>query len=103
MLLLLPRLAAAEVDGGMRWDDALYAACPAADAPTQLDGGWLLSDARVRRVDCALVSCDTQRRELIEAPPTFSAASMALAWSLFGVGLMLGAGGVGYLWWRLGR
>ena len=109
VLALLPHLALTDVDGGTPeapfvWADALYAACPAADAPVQLDGGtWLLSDARVRRVECALVSCDVRRRELATEAPVLSPTSQLFVWVGFGLGLLLGGGLVGWAWARWGR
>lgn len=102
LLLLLPRLALADVDGGFRWDDALYDACPSADAPTVLDGGAVvLSPERVRRLDCALVSCDVRRRELEETPPTVSTPAAVVA--ALGVGLLLGLAGGAYATYSLMR
>lgn len=104
VLLLLPRLVAAEVDGGasgFRWDDSLYANCPSADPPTWLDGGVRLSTARLARVECAMVSCDARRIELEQSSPVLSMPAQVYGWVLFGLGLLIGAGGVGYLWWRL--
>lgn len=107
--LLLPRLAAADVDGGTpdagsRWEDPLYAACPAAPPPERLDGGsLLLAPARVARVDCLMVTCDEDRRNrgkvIVEGAPPLS----PIAWAMTALALTIGLGLGGWGGWELAK
>lgn len=109
--VLLPRLALGDVDAGTSepifdWTSPTYADCPAAEPPTPLDGGsYLFSAARLKRVECGMASCDARRRELEPQPPIpeFTSRAWLMGWVMFGLGVLLGGGGVAYLWWRVMR
>ena len=93
--LLLAPIAAFASDGGVRFGADIYDACPAADAPQELDGGsWLLSPARASRNACLLATCESAREAAEPAPLLSKAAIIAL---LLSASVAL-AGGVYFGW-----
>lgn len=94
--LLLAALPASadDVDGGTAFADPIYASCPVADAPVEVDGGsFLLSPARAARDACLLASCETDR----EATPPVSANGMLVALALGLLGLLVGVAGAWFI------
>lgn len=103
LIAALPAMGAdlGAADAGLGWNDPLYATCPAAPQPEQLDGGsWLLSPARASRNACLAETCDDRRRTLepiAAAPPPFSSGSLWIDLALFALGIAAG----GFLGWGL--
>lgn len=88
-LVLLALLAG---DGGTRWDDPLYALCPAAPPSVVLpNGSRVLTPERVARLDCIMFTADERRRQLEAGAPFLSRFSLVTTAVFFVAGIVLGA------------
>lgn len=109
-LLLIAAMLAADLDGGtpdagLGWNDPLYAECPKAPPPVQLDdGSWKLPPARAARNVCLMETCDARRRTLepiAAGPPMLSSGSLVADLIIWGLGFAAGGVLFGYLGWTL--
>jgi hypothetical protein len=65
---------AGTLDAGTWIDDPIYAECPHAPAPTQLDdGSYKLPPLRAARNACLMGACEDDRQRLKAGPPVISA------------------------------
>lgn len=74
-----------------------YALCPDAPLAERVDGGWLVSDARDRRISCQRATCEqalaVAQRPVVQPQPvdaTALAVVVGLALVLFGGGYAVG-------------
>lgn len=87
-------------DGG-NWEES--ECFPVADGGTSCAGAWLPEPTLIAR-GAELASLRAFKAAHEAAPaPVLSVQAQVVAWVLFGVGVVLGGGGVAYLWWRYGR
>ena len=87
VLLLLAPWGSSALDGGVR---SLYQ-CPDAPVLERVDGGWFATDARIRRINCQLATCEDYASGLPEPQPTVSTLVVVGAVAL-GVGVAVGVG-----------
>lgn len=86
LLLALPAHAA---DGGL---EAVWATCPDAPLAEGVDGGWFLSEARARRVECRLAACRTYAEGLEEQGFADTRTVLVVGLVALGAGVALGVG-----------
>lgn len=85
---------------GGNWEESHCDSLP--DGGSDCGGAWLPA-RRAMATGAELAQLRAENAALKAGPPVLSAAGQAWGWTLFAVGLLLGGGGVAWLWWTVGR